>query len=159
MESDPRRTEMRRIHLILLLGAVAGLAACSDATGPEYAEAYVLRSVAGDPLPAVFRDGDFATLYVLADTLFVTDDGTGYEKRLSEMVDKADGSVNRFSSTTKFDYVIDGGRLEIAYECADMGSCIAPPHLAGAVTITGLVCDVSLGRVPLLFERLGEGEF
>jgi hypothetical protein len=150
---------MRSIHLVLLVSAAGGLIACGETTGPEYTEAYVLRSVADDPLPAVFRDGDFATIYVLADTLYLAGDGTGYEKRLSELVDKADGSTNRFTSVTNFDYVLAAGRIEIAYECADMGSCIAPPHLAGAVTITGIAVDVSLGRVPLLFERLDEGEF
>ena len=148
---------MRITHLVLLLGAAGGLMACSETAGPEYAEMYVLRSIADDPLPAVYRDGDFATLHILADTLFLANDGTGQEVRLSEMVDKADGSANRYTSVTDFDYVLANGEIEIAYECADMGSCIAPPHLAGAVTITGIAVDVSLGRVPLLFERLDHG--
>jgi hypothetical protein len=150
---------MRRGYLPLLLTAACGLASCGESTKPEVAEAYVLRSIAGDQLPAVFSDGDFVTLRILADTLFLAADGTGYEARLSEMVDKANGSTNRFSSETNFDYLVANGRIEISYECADMGSCIAPPHLAGAVTITGLACDVSLGRVPLLFERLDTGSF
>jgi len=148
---------MRIIHLVLLVGTAGGLVACSEAAGPEYAEVHVLRSVAGDPLPAVYRDGDFATLHILADTLFLANDGTGREVRLSETVDKGDGSTNRYTSVTNFDYVLANGRIEIAYECADMGSCIAPPHLAGAVTITGIAVDLSLGRVPLLFERLDHG--
>lgn len=150
---------MRGSYLTILLTAACGLASCGESTEPEVADAYVLRSVAGDQLPAVFLDGDFATLRILADTLFLKEDGTGYEARLSEMVDKADGSTNRYSSETNLDYVLANGRIEISYECADMGSCIAPPHLAGAVTITGLVCDVSLGRVPLLFERLDDWSF
>jgi hypothetical protein len=150
---------MRGSYLTILLTAACGLTSCGESTEPEVAEAYVLRSIADDQLPAVFRDGDFATLWILADTLFLADDGTGYEARLSEMVDKADGSTNRFTSETNFDYELANGRIEISYECADMGSCIAPPHLAGAVTITGLVCDMSLGRVPLQFERLDVGVF
>jgi len=150
---------MRGGYLPLLLTVLCGLASCRESTTPEVAEAYVLRSVAGEQLPALFRDGDLAALWILADTLFLAEDGTGYEARLSEMVDKADGSTNRFTSRTNFDYAQANGRIEISYECADMGSCIAPPHLAGAVTITGLACDVSLGRVPLLFERLDVGSF
>jgi hypothetical protein len=150
---------MRCSYLPLLLTATCSLASCGESTAPEVAEAYVLRSVAGEQLPAVFLDGDFATLRILADTLFLAEDGTGYEARLSEMVDKADGSTNRYSNETNLDYVLANGRIEISYECADMGSCIEPPHLAGAVTITGLLCDVSLGRVPLLFERLDDGSF
>jgi len=145
---------MRRSYQMLLVSACSGFLACSEATGPDIAETYVLRSVAGDPLPAVFRDGDFATLHMLADTLFLAADGTGYEVQLSEMVDKASGSRNRFTSVINLDYTVVDGRIEIAYECADMGSCIAPPHLAGPVTITGIVFDVSLGRAPLSFERL-----
>lgn len=150
---------MRGSYLTILLSAACGLPSCAESTEPEVAEAYVLRSVAGEQLPAVFLDGDFATLRILADTLFLKEDGTGYEARLSEMVDKADGSTNRYSSEANLDYLLANGRIEISYECADMGSCIAPPHLAGAVTITGLVCDVSLGRVPLLFERLDDWSF
>jgi len=150
---------MRGSCLLLLATAACGVASCGESTRPEVAEAYVLRSIAGDQLPAVFSDGDLATFLILADTLFLADDGTGYEARLSEIVDKTNGSTNRFSSEDNFDYVLENGRIEISYECADMGSCIAPPHLAGAVTITGLACDMSLGRVPLLFERLDAGSF
>jgi hypothetical protein len=151
---------MRGIWLASLVGAVVGFVGCgSDAAAPEIAQAYVLRSVAGDPLPAVFRDGDFTTLHLLADTLFLRTDGTGYEVRLQELVDKSDGSTNRYTSENNLEYTLQDGRIEIAYECADMGSCIAPPHLAGAVTITGIVFDLSLGRVPLLFERLDPSDF
>jgi len=145
---------MRRSYQVLLVSACSGLLACSEATAPDIAETYVLRSVAGDPLPAVFRDGDFATLHILADTLFLAADGTGYEVQLSEIVDKASGSRSRFTSVINLDYAVVEGQIEISYECSDGGSCIAPPHLAGAVTITGIVFDLSLGRVPLSFERL-----
>jgi len=145
---------MRSIRLFVLIGALSCAVACGDVAGPEMAERYVLRSIDGDALPAVFRDGDFATLSIFADTLFLAVDGTGYEVQLLESISKADGQAHTYTSVSDLEYAVTDGNISVAYECPDMASCIAPPHLVGAVTITGIVFDVALGRVPLQFERL-----
>jgi len=145
---------MRILKPFLLAALSSGLVACTEVAGPEVDETYVLRSVAGDALPALFRDGDFATLNIIADTLFLVSDGTGYEVQLFEMVSKADGSSHTYTSVSNLDYAVADGNIEISYECPDLASCIEPPHLTGAVTITGIVFDFALGRVPLQFERL-----
>jgi hypothetical protein len=145
---------MRNIRLFAVLGTLNCAVACGDIAGPEIAERYVLRSIDGDPLPAVFRDGDFATLSIIADTLFLAVDGTGYEVQLLESISKADGHSHAYSSVSDLEYTVTDGNISVAYECPDMASCIAPPHMVGAITITGIVFDVALGRVPLQFERL-----
>ena len=147
---------MRSMRLILPIGALTCAVACSEVAGPDIAERYVLRSIDDDPLPAVFRDGDFATLSIIADTLFLAVDGTGHEVQLLESISKADGQAHTYTSVSDLEYTVTDGNISVAYECPDMASCIAPPHLVGAVTITGIVFDFALGRVPLRFERLDD---
>ncbi len=142
------------MRLIFLVGALSCAVACGGVVGPDIAERYVLRSIDDDPLPAVFRDGDFATLSIIADTLFLAVDGTGYEVQLLESMSKTDGQAHTYTSVSDLEYTVTDGNISVAYECPDMASCIAPPHLVGAVTITGIVFDFALGRVPLRFERL-----
>jgi hypothetical protein len=91
---------------------------------------------------------------LLADTLFLADDGTGREVQRVQLLDNAARLMEEYTTDTNLEYTFEGGRLEIAYECADSGSCIAPPHLAGVRTDLGLEFDLALGRVPLVFERL-----
>ncbi len=145
---------MSSTRLLLWSGLIGALIACGEPAGPSTGEIYVLRSIDGDALPALFRDGDFATLSIIADTLFLAADGTGREVQLLEMVSRADGSSHTYTSDVDLEYTVTNGDIEVAYECPDMASCIAPPHLTGAVTITGIVFDFALGRVPLQFERL-----
>jgi hypothetical protein len=147
---------MTSIRLLSAVGVLSCVVACGDAAGPELAERYVLRSIDGDALPAVFREGDFATLSIIADTLFLAVDGSGYEVQLLESLSKADGQSHTYTSVSELEYSVTDGNITVAYECPDVASCIAPPHLVGAVTITGIVFDVALGRVPLQFERLDD---
>lgn len=136
----------------LVAAAVSG---CSDAAAPEDSGVYVLRSISGNDVPAVFRENDFTTLHILADTLVLFDDGFGRETWLFESVDKSDGSTHSYADKSELEYTESSGRIEIAYKCDDLALCIAPPHLVGFFTGSGLEFDVSLGFVPLVFDRTG----
>lgn len=143
------------------LGGIAGVVAigvavaCTESTGPAEIGTYTLHSIAGEEVPSVFLDGDFSTLRILADTLILWEDGTGRETWLYESTDKTAGSDTSYTVTDNLEYSVTNGRIEIAYECHDFAICAAPPHLAGVFTDSGLEFDLSLGRVPLVFHRIG----
>ncbi len=145
------------LHQIMLSVLLAAASGCGDALEPGTYDEYVLRSIAGEPPPAIFVDHEGGTLRILADTLFLTADGTGREVQRLEFTDKAEGSVQVFTAGNELTYTTEEGRLEITYECNDVitvTSCVAPPHLVGSFTPTGLRFTFSLGRAPLEFERV-----
>ena len=145
---------LRQITLAVVLAAASG---CGAVLEPGTYDEYVLRFVAGEPLPAIFVDHEGGTLRILADTLFLTADGTGREVQRLEFTDKAEGAVQAFTAANELTYTAEDGRLEITYECNDVfiaTSCVAPPHLVGLFTPTGLRFTFSLGRAPLEFERV-----
>ena len=143
---------MRTFHLAV----VAFVLGCGDPVEPLAFEDYVLRTIDGDPLPAVFIDNAAVATWILTDTLHLVEDGTGWRRTLTLLVIPGGNPSERLSSLeTPLTHRVVSGRVEIELACEDTASCIAPPHLAGDRTPSGLRFDVALGRVPLVFERLG----
>jgi hypothetical protein len=146
---------MRRAGFAAALAFAGALPACGDAAGPVAEDSYVLRSIAGDALPALFSESEAVRVRIVADTLVLEDDLTGHEAQRLETYTKVDGSLDIYDTTISLRWVMREGRLEITYDCPDFATCIEPPHLAGTATATGLDFDYSLGRSPLIFERVG----
>jgi hypothetical protein len=154
-----RRTS-RRSRAALL--ATVLLAGCGEPLGPEdVAGTYVLRSVAGELLPAVAVASDDATFRIVADTLRLRADGTGRRLTTTEIepaVAPAGGNgpeVVRGERALRFRVV--SARVEIEYVCGINEMCVAPPHLSGRRGRGELRIDYALGgRVPLVYGRIGE---
>ena len=123
------------------------------------AATYVLRHVAGEPLPAVLLDNEHATIVALADTLYLESDGSGLQVAVERSTDKGSGAspvVRR--DERPFTYSIAGSRISVSFECNDViiRSCAAPPHLGGVLMPASLVLDQALHyRAPLHYDRIG----
>ena len=127
--------------------------------GPSsVARVYVLRTVAGEALPAVLLDNEHATIVSLADTIWLEADGSGVEVATERSTDKGSGMepiVRR--DERPFTYRLERDRIEIDFECNDViiRSCVAPPHLLGALTEARLSFYYALyPRLPLEYERI-----
>jgi hypothetical protein len=134
--------------------ALAAVTACADAGpfGPQdVAGTYVLRTVRGEPLPAVLWEGDI-TLRVWADTLRLNADGTGSETWLLEYSGQYVWGPGRSENALQFE--VRDGRLEGTYVCS--GFCLAVVRpIRGVFTDTGLRLDVAMhGGEPLEFDRI-----
>lgn len=140
----------------LVAGIVLATApvACGEPAAIAGGEAYELRSIAGDGLPAVFTESDAVRVRIAADTLVLAEDRTGHEVQHLETLTTADSTLETYRSVVSLTWSVRADRLTIAYDCPDFASCIEPPHLAGTVTGAGVTFDYSLGRTPLVFERL-----
>lgn len=139
----------------LAFALVALLAACDDPLSPrDVAGTYVLRSVRGQPVPAVLGDGEGWQRRLLADTLRLNADGTGSEALLLEYTGQYASESGRSDWPLLFD--VNDGRLEGAYLCPANLLCldVAAP-LRGRFTRTGLQLEVGyFGDVPLEFVRV-----
>lgn len=128
------------------------------ATPSAAARTYVLRTVAGEPVPAALIDNEHATIITLADTLWLEDDGTGVEVATERSTDKASGAppVVR-TDARRFTYRLARGRIEVSFECNDViiRSCSAPPHYLGRLTDVRLTLENALSyRTPLEYEQV-----
>lgn len=143
-------------RLLLLVCGLAASVACDDPLRPrDVAGTYVLRTVRGDPLPALLWEFGGARLRVLADTLVLNADGTGYEVSHTELTDQVRTTAGRSESLLRFE--VRDGRLEGSYFCPPEAPCLDILEvLRGEFTPTGLRLDV-LKRAagPLLFDRAG----
>ncbi|HJR16382.1 MAG TPA: hypothetical protein VJ808_05970 [Gemmatimonadales bacterium] len=134
-----------------------GTAGPSESPGLT-ARMYVLRSIAGERLPAVLLDNEYVTIISLADTLWLAPEGSGREIATERSLDKGstEGPIVR-RDERPFAYGTSRNRIEIAFECNDViiRSCSAPPHLKGVLTETGLVLEHALyDKGPLVYERI-----
>ncbi len=151
----------------LILGLILPLgcrhAETDPSAGPQEspslaARMYVLRNVAGQPLPAVLLDNEHATIVVLADTVWLEPDGSGLEVSTERSTDKGSsaGSVVR-RDERPFSYTTARDRISVSFECNDViiRMCAAPPHWQGLLADGSLVVDQTLyGRAPLHYERV-----
>jgi hypothetical protein len=140
-------------YLQLAAVALAAVTACADplAIGPEdVAGTYVLRTVRGEPLPAVFWESDVTQLRVLADTLRLNADGTGNEVWVLEFSGQYASGPGRSESALQFQ--LRDGRLEGAYLCSGFCLGVVQP-IRGELTSSGLRLHVAKhGDGPLEFE-------
>jgi hypothetical protein len=146
------------IGLLLPLGCrSAGPDPGGPSLGPgSNASVYVLRSVAGDPLPAVLVDNEHATVVSIADTIWLEPDGTGVEVATERSTDKGTAHTVVHRDERPFTYQLQQGGIEVSFECNDViiRSCSAPPHLRGVLREADLVLHSALYyRTPLEYER------
>ena len=157
----PRLT---RIGATCLLGA--GVAGCRapEGTGPvslpeqRSGSTYVLRSVAGTPIPAPLVEREDLTIVILADTLWLRADGTGLKGVVERYIDHTTGAAGELlASEHPFTWQERSGRLEVAFECRDviLRQCLAPPHYVGSIGGSGIMLESrTYGRGPLHYERI-----
>jgi hypothetical protein len=147
---------MGRARFIVPL-ALLLTAACDSPAGPmEGGEAYELKSVAGDEVPAIVLQNEHVTVVLLADTLRFFGEGRGVELRHQEVTYTNGPETPEVSRIeTAFGYGIAGDSIEISYVCPSFASCIAGPHLTGRVD--GGVLRLNAGFGVHVYERVPEG--
>jgi hypothetical protein len=119
---------------------------------------YVLRTVAGEALPAPLAHVPGMTLIAVADTIRLDNQGAGQQV----VVHRAEGETappgsDFYRAEEPFTYELQGSRISISLECNDIiiRSCIAPPHYVGTVTPASLVLESALNYLtPLRYERI-----
>ena len=133
---------------------LTSLSACDDPLGPyDIAGTYVLRSVRGDPVPAIFWASEQSQLHVLADTLRLHLNGTGSEAWLLESTGlNASGPERQERSLT---FRIQDNRIEAIYPCGPTELCVGVITLRGQLTGSELRAEVHpYGPGPMVFERI-----
>jgi len=127
-----------------------------DRTG-GLATGYVLRSVAGDALPAALVVNDHVTIVALADTVWLRPDGTGLQVVVHRVADAGAPQSAEYRFEQPFTYQQTGERIAISLDCIDViiRSCVPPPHYQGTLSESSLTLDAALFyRTPLLYHRL-----
>jgi hypothetical protein len=130
---------------------------CSSSTGPSsVAGTYVLRSIAGDALPAVAVTGVYieGPPIVLADTIRFRGDGAGTRAITSRGGGIGDGQPGRVShDVLPLRVHVRGGQLDLFYDCGPNANCIGigPAHL----TATGFeIAATDDARGPQVYRRI-----
>ncbi|HUG42579.1 MAG TPA: hypothetical protein VMM12_19095 [Longimicrobiales bacterium] len=149
----------RRFQLFAAVAALLLAAAgCADPIEPaDFAGAYELDAVAGEPLPAVLIEHETFRFHVHSDHLILNADGTG-SRVTTGAADQMDGMPAKDVSweTDLVFHVVDQ-RIEIEFVCPPdaLMLCIAPPHLIALGTADGVrVVETATGeRVPLSYVR------
>jgi hypothetical protein len=139
------------VALVLVLG-------CGDSLAPEDLRGvYVLRSIAGEPLPTVAGGNEWLTIHALADTLRFGSDGRGTRSVVQETVTHADGARSgRAHGQQEFFYHIVRGRVEIGFPCPPNANCMPPPHLVARRAAGGLTVEAPRQtlRAPMRYARV-----
>jgi hypothetical protein len=151
----PTRSIVRPLAAGLTLLAALS---CGDPTAPlNTSGTYALVRIAGDALPAQAFENEFVRVASIADTLRFNSDGTGSTVTVDELVllnPTRAPEVVRFEAA--FHYVVAGARVEISFDCGPLASCVAPPHMVGRLTDTGIRFDFVLqSRVPQDYASVG----
>jgi hypothetical protein len=140
-----------------LISAVAVLSAAgcdvNPFDGPEAVAEYELVSIDGAPLPAVavVNENNEPQVVVVSSRLVLYPDRRGKEHGLQRFPQN-DGTTT-VDVSSEFGYQIDGNEIRITYDCPDLASCIAGPHLVGRLSHEGIVVEVALGRTPRVYRR------
>lgn len=159
MNASINRSLLSPLLLLLACGQSGAVPPTEPREAPSAtARIYVLRTVAGVPVPAPLIDNEHVTIVTLADTIWLEADGTGVEVVTERTTDKASGdpTVVRTDART-FGYSVAGGRIEVSFECNDViiRSCSAPPHYQGTLSAAQLTLNHALHyRTPLSYERV-----
>jgi hypothetical protein len=157
------------LSLILLAAAAAGCKPTDQVTatvnrditgelGTGAAGIYVLRSIAGQPLPAVIASHESYHAVMLADTIFLHADGWGGDAALKRVTEDPAAGERLVRDDGAFQYELSGTRLTGEYPCNDvivLAACAAPPHLTGTLRPDGLDLDSRIAsRAPLRYEKV-----
>jgi hypothetical protein len=150
-----------QVLLPIIVTLFAGLAiGCRDSLGPKpVADTFALQRVAGDPLPTVLYDNGLIATRVISDTIRLQNDGTGTISGVRETAPLQPGITAEPPThrTTDIHYQVDGGRIQITYDCPPGALCVPPPHLIADLTENGLQVRWGPrmdGRNPLLYTRV-----
>lgn len=151
---------MIRLSRILLscalLAWVAGGCEGSPLSPTEVAGTYVLERVGDSPLPAVTVNTDYATFTVLADTLRLLPDRTGFETQVLRVeLHGAATPPATEPSRQPLGYRLRGNRIVLSYGCAPSEVCQLANTVGGATgyfTSDGLVME--MGPAPFIFRRI-----
>ena len=148
-----------RTYVWRIAPLIAGASlSCGDPIRPsEVAEVYVLERVGSDSVPAVYYRDETLHVRVLADTLRLFENGRGKRTGLVEYeaLQGGDGTTSEVPVDDEFTYEVKYWRVEIAFECDDTGSCIAPPHFIARLTSGELRVEYALGgKVPLIYRAV-----
>ena len=149
----------RRVRALIVGAAVAAAAACSDGLNPfDPADVYVLRTVGGEPLPALGSQHGDVTVHIVADTLRLRLNGSGSHSGVQRIVSPGSGpDGNLIPQSGDFTYEQVGDRVEITFACPPNALCIRGPHIVGRLVGDILEVELSLGlRVPQIFERVSD---
>lgn len=151
----PHSSCSRLSLLPAVLLSTSVLAACSDPIGPsDVAGMYVLERIGSDALPAVYQSDEYFRLKILADTLWLNEDGSGRRTALLayEALQGGDDSNGEVPVADEFTFQVVRGRIEIAFACDDTSVCAAPPHFLARLKDGRLqVFNTIVGRVPLIY--------
>ena len=148
--------------LALLAIAIAGCAAPASPVAlsahlTETDDAYVLVSVAGEALPATTVRNDVVTVSTIADSIWLSPDGTGRRvmvERSHSTRSLPPGELTRRSEHLFRYSLATTGAFEGSLACRENGSCVPPPHYRGTVTADRLTLTHALYyRVPLEYRR------
>ncbi|MFN0181659.1 MAG: hypothetical protein ACKVZ0_22855 [Gemmatimonadales bacterium] len=140
-----------------LIPAVAVFAAAgcdvNPFDGPEASAEYELVSIDGEPLPAaaVVNENNVPQVVVISSRLVLYPNRRG-EEHGRQQFPQNDGNAT-VDISAEFSYRIDGNEIWITYDCPDLASCIAGPHLIGRLSDDGILVDVALGRTPRVYRR------
>jgi len=131
------------------LSLVAALS-CGEPTAPlDTGGTYALVRIAGEALPAPSFESEFVRVASVADTLRFYPDGTGSSAVVQRVELPPGGAPEEMRFASPFHYRVDGVRVEIDFDCPPNASCVAPPHMVGRLTSTGIRFDFVLqSRVP-----------
>jgi hypothetical protein len=150
----------RSVSLFTVVGAAAACASNGDPLTPDggvvgAGVVYVLRSVAGAPLPAVWIRSESVTITVRADTIRLFSGGRGGRIVVAEYDEAVPSDPRVRRETADLEFARTGDRIELSFACPDLALCVAPPHFLGRVTPEGLVFDHALNyRTPLRYQRV-----
>ncbi len=145
-----------------LAAAAAGCASNGEPLTPDTGvpaggAVYVLRTVAGAAVPAVWIWNAGVTVTVLADTLRLRAQGRGERVLVEEYLEATPALSSRRREAGALEYARWSDRIEISLPCNDqiLALCIAPPHFVGRVTADALVFEQALSyATPLRYERV-----
>ena len=130
--------------LLLLVGCG------KDTLAPLSGDLYVLESIAGQNLPALYEFEGGTSFRILSDTMALGASGRGERRSVYESY-----QGTKRAERIAFDYTLTGTQLAISVDCPDGAICVAPPHYTGTTTTTSLTITASkVARVPWVYRRL-----
>jgi hypothetical protein len=136
----------------VVLAFVVG--ACSDPLGPgDFAGRYQLRSIAGDPLPAVIFQSGTGSHYVISERLEISEaDGAVFTRDLEARPQT--GPVRPYTLTSTYRLEVEGDHLLLFFICPPNALCTAelpPPVRAYREPDGGLRIEGLISRGPLRY--------